>query len=54
MYISKEIGRRLRTNQRTFIEEEIFNMIKYFKSPTINFRYLNKLYVDKVKEMIGL
>lgn len=48
---TKYIGRLLGTVYHTFIEEECWHMLKAFKNPTINFSLLNRLVVDKVKEV---
>ena len=36
------------------VTEEIWNILKQYKNPTINFNLLNKLTILKVKEIIGL
>ena len=36
----------------TFIKEEIWNIIKKYKNPTINFKILNKTYINKIKEIM--
>ncbi len=48
------IGEFLGRTWRTFIEEETFNIIKKYKNPTINFGYLNKLFIEKAKKRMGL
>lgn len=48
---SKYMGRFLGTVYHTFIEEECWNFIKAFHGPTVDFKFLNRLVVDKVKEV---
>lgn len=47
---SKMIPRLLNHIYHTFVVEEIWNIIKKYKYPTIDFKLLNILVVDKVKE----
>ena len=37
-----------------FIREESWNFIKEFKNPTIDFKKLNRLFIMKVKEVVGI
>ena len=53
-YPNNIIGEFLGRTWRTFIEEEMFNIIKKLKNPRINFGYLNKLFVDRLKKEMGL
>ena len=48
---SKYIGRLLGTIWHTFIEEETWNIIKKFHNPVIDFSVLNKLVVQRIKEI---
>lgn len=48
---SKLIPQLLGTIWHTLIAEECWNIVKKYKSPTIDFRLLNKLVVDKIKEV---
>lgn len=48
---SKLIPMLLGTIWHTFITEECWNIIKKYKNPTIDFRLLNKLVVDKIKKV---
>lgn len=48
---SKYIGRLLGTVYHTFVKEECWNFIKAFHYPTVDFSFLNRLVVDKVKEV---
>lgn len=50
---SKYIGRLLGTVYHTFITEEAWNFIKAFHNPTVDFGLLNRLVVDKVKDIKG-
>ena len=51
---SKYIPRLLGTIWHTFIDEETFHFIKDFKNPTIDFKVLNRLCNEKIKEIIGI
>lgn len=53
-YPNEVIGEFLGRTWRTFIEEETFNILKKFKNPKVNFGYLNKLFVDRLKQEMGL
>lgn len=46
---SKLIGKLFKTIWYTFISEEIFNILKKFKNPKVDFSLLQKLVVDKIK-----
>lgn len=48
---TKLIPRLLNTVYHTFITEEIWDVLKKYKKPTINFRILQKLVFDKVKSL---
>lgn len=48
---SKMIPRLLNTVWHEFILEESWNIIKKYKNPTINFKLLNKLVVEKIKHV---
>lgn len=48
---SKYIGRLLGSIYHTFIVEESWNFVKTFHKPVIDFSVLNKLVVEKVKEI---
>ena len=48
---SKYIGKFLQVVWKTFLDEEIYNVTKKFHNPKIDFRLLNKLVVEKVKEL---
>lgn len=48
---SKFIPQLLGIVWHTFITEECWNIVKKYKSPTIDFRLLNKLVVDKIKDV---
>lgn len=48
---SKYIGRFLGTTYHTFIQEECWNFIKEFHGPIVDFRLLNHVVVDKIKEV---
>ena len=47
---SKFIGKLLGVVWYTFITEEIFNALKKFHNPKIDFSLLNKLAVQRIKE----
>lgn len=49
---SKLIPRLLGTIWYTFITEEIFNVIRKFHNPTINFATLNKLVIARTKQLL--
>lgn len=51
---SKHIGRLLSTVWYTLITEESYHFVKTFKNPTINFKELNRLCNEKVKEILGI
>lgn len=51
---SKHIGRLLSTVWYTLITEESYHFVKAFKNPTINFKELNRLCNEKVKEILGV
>lgn len=51
---SKYIPRLLGTIWHTFIDEETFHFTKQFKNPTIDFKVLNRLCNEKIKEIIGI
>lgn len=48
---SKYIGQLLGTVYHCLIEEEIWNIIKKYKNPTINFKQLQVLTTEKIKEL---
>lgn len=48
---SKYIGRLLGSIYHTFIVEESWNFVKTFHNPVIDFSVLNKLVVEKVKDI---
>lgn len=48
---SKMIPRLLNTVWHEFIVEESWNIIKKYKNPTINFKLLNKLVIEKIKHV---
>lgn len=48
---TRYIGRLLSTIWYTFINEESWHIIKKFKNPTINYRLLNLLVIQKIKEV---
>ena len=48
---SKYIGRLLRSIYHTFITEESWNFVKKFHNPVIDFSVLNKLVVEKVRDI---
>ena len=48
---SKYIGRLLGSIYHTFIVEESWNFVKKFHNPVIDFNVLNKLVVEKVKDI---
>ena len=47
------LGEFLGRSYNTFIKEEMWNIIKKYKNPTIDFKLLNKAYIDKVKETMS-
>ena len=51
---SKYISRLLGIIWHTFIDEETFHFIKDFKNPIIDFKVLNRLCNEKIKEIIGI
>ena len=51
---SKHIGRLLSTVWHTLITEESYHFVKSFKNPTINFKELNKLCNERVKEYLKI
>lgn len=51
---SKHIGRLLSTVWYTLITEESYHFVKTFKNPIINFKELNRLCNEKVKEVLGI
>jgi len=51
---SKYIKRLLSTIWYSFIKEESYNFVKFYKNPTINFRELNRLCLQKTKEILGI
>ena len=44
------IGEFLGRTWNTFINEEIWNILKEFKHPTVDFGKLNKLFIQRIKE----
>ena len=48
---SKYIGQLLGTVYHCLIEEEMWNIIKKYKNPTINFKQLRVLTTEKIKEL---
>lgn len=48
---SKYIGRLLGSIYHTFTVEESWNFVKKFHKPVIDFNVLNKLVVEKVKDI---
>lgn len=48
---SKKIPQLLSTVYYTLINEEMWNILKEFKQPTINFKTLNCLVINKIKEL---
>ena len=48
---SKYIGRLLSSIYHTFIVEESWNFVKASHNPVIDFSVLNKLVVEKVKDI---
>jgi len=48
---NKLIGKFLGTFWHTFINEEIFNILRKFKNPKIDFALLNQLTVEKIKNV---
>lgn len=48
---SKYIGRLLGTIYHTMIDEEMWHILKKFHNPVIDFSVLNKLVVERVKEV---
>lgn len=51
VFASKFIGKLLGMVWYTFISEEMFNVLRKFKNPKIDFGLLHKLTVDRVKEI---
>lgn len=47
---SKFIPRFLSTVWHEFINEELWDILKQFKNPTIDFKLLNQIFIGKVKE----
>lgn len=52
-WASPMLGEFLGRSYNTFIKEEMWNIIKKYKNPTIDFKLLNKAYIDKVKETMS-
>lgn len=50
-WTSKDIGLFLGSTYHTFVVEECWNFIREFRNPTVDFRFLNRLVVDKIKEV---
>ena len=50
----KLIPRLLQTVWYVFITEELFDAIKKFRNPKIDFKILNSLVIDKIKTVIGI
>jgi hypothetical protein len=50
----KLIPRLLQTVWHVFISEELFDAVKKFHNPTINFKILNHLVIQKTKSVIGI
>jgi hypothetical protein len=48
---SKQIPRLLNTVYHDLVSEEIWDIVKKMKNPTINFRTLNQLVILKIKEL---
>lgn len=48
---SKKIPQLLGTVYHEFVTEEIWNILKEFKNPTINFKTLNFCVINKIKEI---
>lgn len=48
---SKYIGQLLGTVYHCLIEEEMWNIVKKYKNPTINFKQLQVLTTEKIKEL---
>jgi len=51
---SRHIPRLLGTVFYELIKEEMWNIVKKYKNPKINFGLLNKMTIDKTKKTIGL
>lgn len=50
VWSAKFIGEFLGRTWNTFINEEIWNILKEFKHPTVDFGKLNKLFIQRIKE----
>ena len=48
---NKLVGKFLGVLWYTFITEEMFNVLRKFKNPTINFKLLHKMVVDRAKDI---
>jgi hypothetical protein len=53
-FSNKDIARFLGTVYHEFINEELWNIIKKYKNPIINFDILNKLIFIKCRKFLGL
>lgn len=51
---SKMIPRLLGTVWHEFVKEETYNFVKKYKNPKIDFKVLNIMVTDRVKEVIGI
>lgn len=51
---SKMIPRLLGTVWHEFVKEETYNFVKKYKNPKIDFKILNIMVTDKIKEVIGI
>lgn len=51
---SKHIGRLLSTVWYTLVTEEAYHFVKTLRNPIINFKELNRLCNEKVKEILGI